>query len=163
MTDDEIRRLQAQHWAKPASEYHQAGKFYETKPDIENLTALVPDRAFLLRVLSKTPYMGPLKKKVRTGKRGPVSLGNQYTDAHDRRRNLYRLLEEFPKASRLKEAARLNELASLVIATTPTKRKRFYALKSLVNRSELKLVSDSSLKRYLRSAARNVGETSGDV
>jgi len=28
MTDDEIRRLQAEHWARPASEYHLAGKFH---------------------------------------------------------------------------------------------------------------------------------------
>lgn len=163
MTDDEIRRLQAEHWARPASEYHLAGKFHGSPDMPEHDSALIPDRAFLLRVLSKTPYMGPLVKKVRTGKRGPVPLGNQYTDAHDRRRNLYRILKEFPEAAKSKEFVRLNELATLVVATTSNKRKRLSALRSHVVRSNLRLVSDSTLKRYLLRAARNAGETSGDV
>lgn len=44
MTDDEIRRLQAEHWARPASEYHQVGKFYG-QPDRPEHD---PDRAHAL-------------------------------------------------------------------------------------------------------------------
>ena len=41
----------------------------------------VADCELLERTLWKTPYMGQLKQKTRTGKRGPAPLGNQYTEA----------------------------------------------------------------------------------
>ncbi len=46
MTDEEIRRLQAEHWARPASEYNQAGKCHGS-PD---MPVHDPDKAYALIV-----------------------------------------------------------------------------------------------------------------
>jgi hypothetical protein len=173
MTEEEICRIQAEHWARPASEYYQAGKFHgmSVVPDHDPNEAhelikvalqrhMPTNRDFWLRVLAKIPYMGPVRKKKRVGKRGPVPLGDQYTDAYDRRRNFYRLLRLLPEAAKLKESDRLDRLAALVVATTNEKRKRLSKLRSLVSRSELSLVSDSTLKRYMKRASVQEAETS---
>lgn len=122
MTDDEIRRLQAEHWARSANEYHQAGKFHGPSEllehDPENVHELIKDalqrpmptsRDFWVRVLSKIPYMGPVRLKTRTGKPGRPPNGNQYDDALDRRRDPYRRLVKLPRQRVLAVGLRARE------------------------------------------------------
>lgn len=60
----------------------------------------VADRELLERTLWKTPYMGPVQPKTRTGKRGPAPRGNRYTEALERRRDLYRRIVKLPSLGR---------------------------------------------------------------
>lgn len=60
----------------------------------------IADRELLERTLCKTPYMGPVTRKTRTGKRGPVPLGSQYSDALERRLASYHRIVKLPSIGR---------------------------------------------------------------
>lgn len=127
LSEEEIRRLQAEHWTRPAKQYHLAGTYHGNPAHIEQgdlarvtgsadatldaiNKALSPgqgreldgaaDRELLERTIFKTPYMGPMQLKTRAGKRGPAPRGNQYFYALKRRSDLYRRIVKLPALGR---------------------------------------------------------------